>query len=126
MQTASQNIPDDIDDFNVNPIVEFWSSVNANGPTPPHMPHLGPCWEWTGRKYPSGYGDFHGQYTHRYSWQMTKGDIPPALWVLHKCDNPSCIRPDHLILGTPKANSQDRDRKGRGKHYDNGVIKKIV
>jgi hypothetical protein len=42
------------------------------------------------------------------------GAIPDGLWVLHKCDNPSCIRPDHLYVGTPKQNAADRDSRGRG------------
>ena len=50
---------------------------------------------------------------HRLAWELTFGPIPDGLHVLHACDNPPCIRPDHLMLGTQRANMRDAGRKGR-------------
>jgi hypothetical protein len=51
---------------------------------------------------------------HRMSWRLAHGEIPAGLQVLHQCDNPPCVRPEHLFLGTNRDNMQDRARKG---HY---------
>lgn len=75
------------------------------------------CWEWISCKGEKGYGSFGvGHKTkraHRFSWEMSKGKIPDGMCVLHRCDNPRCVRPDHLFLGTPKDNTMDMIRKGR-------------
>jgi HNH endonuclease/NUMOD3 motif len=75
------------------------------------------CWVWTGAKNQNGYGNFFldGQImkAHRASYQLHLGCIPEGLQVLHRCDNPSCIRPDHLFLGTPDDNMKDASSKGR-------------
>lgn len=75
------------------------------------------CWEWVGSKDSWGYGQFYknrkSYKAHRVSYQEYKGDIPLGMYVCHTCDNPKCINPDHLWIGTPKQNSQDRDVKGR-------------
>ena len=77
------------------------------------------CWVWVGAKNKKGYGNFNvdGKYVaaHRHSWKLEYGPIPVAKWVLHKCDNPSCVRPDHLFLGDVLVNNRDMWSKGRGK-----------
>lgn len=99
----------------------FWAKVNKDGPTPAHCPDLGPCWLWTGAKNAKGYGSIGSSggragrnlYAHRVSWELHQGAIPNGLWVLHHCDNPPCINPAHLWLGTASDNMYDMTRKGR-------------
>jgi hypothetical protein len=75
------------------------------------------CLEYQGRKVGFGYGQlmYDGRYqvAHRVAYQLTKGSIPAGLVVMHSCDNPPCVNPDHLSLGTVADNNADRDRKGR-------------
>lgn len=78
------------------------------------------CWEWIAGKNSSGYGLFNylGKpiSSHRVSWLLHNGDIPNELYVLHKCDNRTCVNPDHLFLGTHKDNQEDKIKKGRQWH----------
>lgn len=75
------------------------------------------CWEWTGRRDKDGYGiaklKGKSRRAHRLIWQATFGTIPDRLLICHQCDNPPCIRPDHLFLGTPKGNIQFSVARGR-------------
>lgn len=75
------------------------------------------CHEWSGARDTCGYGQFWTgrdfMRAHRYVWEQNFGPIPEGLLVLHRCDNPPCVNPAHLFLGTQKDNMQDRVRKGR-------------
>lgn len=86
---------------------KFWSSILITDD----------CWEWTGPTC-KGYGYFNGcigkkWIASRLMWTLIFGDIPEGLWVLHQCDNPICVRPLHLFLGTNSDNCQDSIAKGR-------------
>lgn len=77
------------------------------------------CWLWTAALFPNGYGciaDKPGpaKGTHRVAWELTNGPIPAGMFVLHRCDNRRCVRPDHLFLGTQRDNMRDRNQKQRG------------
>lgn len=82
------------------------------------------CHLWLGAKHPDGYGLIHfGSrirkrllLAHRVAWELSNGQVPSDMCVLHKCDNPPCVNPEHLFLGTRRDNNIDRDMKGRTRH----------
>lgn len=79
---------------------------------------VGDCWIWTGSIRNDGYGRYpvnrQWKGAHRVAYELYKGPIPEGLLVRHKCDNPLCINPEHLELGTNKDNVWDMYLRGRG------------
>lgn len=101
-----------------------------------HMPEPNSgCWLWTGAVDAKGYGllqvDDASRRAHRLAWELHRGPIPASLHVLHKCDVPSCVNPDHLFLGTNDDNVADkvakrRQARGHGKLTEQAVIQIIA
>jgi hypothetical protein len=96
----------------------FWSHVDKNGPV--IHERLGPCWVWdrpsAGKNRDYGSFSISGRIkspAHRFSWLLHGNDIPAGVDVMHRCDNPACVRRSHLRLGTRTHNMQDASRKGR-------------
>jgi hypothetical protein len=90
-----------------NAIEDFWEKVDKNSSTTG-------CWEWQGAKDKDGYGNsFHKSKPHRWIFQYINGPITSQQFVCHHCDNPSCVNPDHLWLGTLQDNHRDMMIKGR-------------
>ena len=88
------------------------------------------CWEWTGAKYWTGYGriiaDKVHYAAHRASYMLYVGDIPDGMVVCHKCDNPSCVNPEHLFIGTKADNSSDMVRKVRSARGEKNAKAKLT
>jgi len=93
-------------------IAAFWARVKKTDG----------CWVWSGGMSGCGYGQMpmkmRDRKAHRFSWRIHNGPIPRGLFVLHKCDNPPCVNPDHLFLGTNLDNAKDRAQKGRSAFGD--------
>lgn len=94
------------------------SIVNSNG-----------CWVWQKAKIRTGYGRISVNrklvYTHILSHRLFKADVPAGMCVLHTCDNPSCVNPEHLFLGTQQDNIKDKMAKGRQAFGEHGGSAKL-
>lgn len=91
-----------------DPAARFWAKVDQSGD----------CWVWTAGKTKAGYGIFHPRhgltvYAHRYAFELTYGAMPEGQMACHRCDNPPCVRPDHLFAGAALDNAADMTAKGR-------------
>jgi hypothetical protein len=87
------------------------------------------CWEWHGKKFKNGYSQFSYKnikyYGHRFSYMISKGEIPKGMDICHSCDVRHCVNPDHLWVGTRKQNMMDcvakkRDKESRKTHCKHG------
>lgn len=94
-------------------VARFWSKVNKSDN----------CWEWRAGRNTKGYGVFNMEnaprLAHRVAYEMLCGKIPAGLFLCHHCDNPACVRPDHMFIGTASDNNWDMVRKGRGRYGKN-------
>jgi len=90
--------------------VRFWAKVAVK--------ESNECWEWLAGKDKDGYGRFrYGKQkarANKVAWEITNGSIPTGRLICHTCNNPKCVNPNHLYLGTHKSNVDDRQNSGNG------------
>jgi hypothetical protein len=124
MPIATQNIPE----LTEKSKALFWSKVNKGGPTQPHMKSQ--CWIWEGGIGSAGYGVFGIKRktfkSHRVSYFLENGNMQSGSFACHKCDNPICVRAEHIFEGSPKNNTQDAAIKGRMKRGDMHHLAKLT
>lgn len=103
----------------IDPVVRFWRKVDKRA--------AGECWPWLGGLQGKGYGQFYREKhrpvgAHRYSWELANGrPVPPGMQVMHSCDNPPCVNPAHLSVGTCADNRRDCSDKGRNPGNPHGT-----
>lgn len=106
----------------------FWSNVERLDPDV--------CWPWKGARVRNGYGQIRGDpegavlrgrklRAHRVAFELAYGPIPPGLHILHRCDNPGCVNPGHLLLGTHQDNMADMTAKQRHAHGERQPTRKL-
>lgn len=111
MHEATRVLPQSFTEikFSDKDIERFWSKVNKGSD--------GECWDWVRGKDKDGYGSFwlnnEDIRAHRLSYIIKNGQIPRNMFICHKCDNPACVNPDHLFLGSNRDNINDMLSKGR-------------
>jgi HNH endonuclease len=104
----------------VSPQERFWTKVHKTTT----------CWIWIGFRDWKGYGRFRlgerDRMAHVVSWIWEHGEPGPGMNILHKCDRPGCVRPDHLFIGTPLDNSRDMVAKGRSRRGEDQPNSKLT
>jgi hypothetical protein len=104
-------------------IIRFWSKVNTKAGDEA-------CWTWKDAPNEGGYGTMSVAGTkilaHRIAWTLTNGPVPAKLLVLHRCNNPPCVNPAHLFVGTHADNAMDMEEKGRQKAVGRVLNEKMV
>lgn len=88
----------------IDPVEGFWSLVDKKGPDE--------CWMWLGVVQPNGYGQFKG-LAHRWAYEQFVGPLYEGCVIRHSCDEPLCVNPDHLLIGSQADNVADRVARGR-------------
>jgi hypothetical protein len=105
---------------NTNVIARFWSKVNKTDS----------CWLWIANTCRDGYGNITAnkiQYkAHRYSLMIHGAAVPKGSIVMHTCDNPSCVRPEHLIVATQRDNIKDKVNKNRQAKGESNALSKLT
>lgn len=99
------------------PIERFWL----------HVKKTDGCWLWTGHRDYHSYGRFRTgkgtrMFAHRFAWELLRDKIPAGMIICHRCDNPSCVNPEHLFVGTNADNTRDMFQKNRWKRPRNHFL----